>query len=319
MQNLKNKIAALMVVTLFIISIVASASMVPTTKAHSPPWQIADHCYLAIAPNPVGVGQTVSVLIWTAQPTANSAITNNIRKENYVLTFTAPDGKNTTITWDVVDNTGGEQFTTFVPDQVGTYTATFVFKGMTYPTLSQVTSTVPLSAATNTSINAYAGDIFLPDQTSETFTVQQEPLTAINYPLPTEYWARPIEGQNTNWYIIASNWLGSGYWSSQFGAFQQAGYNLWQTDGAAPNSGHIMWTKPMEFGGVVGGSNTAVPGASFYSGSSYEPVFADSIIMGGYLYYKMPLSDLGGSGTSNARQYTIVNGVAYGGAYVCVD
>jgi hypothetical protein len=319
MQKIKNKILALTIVTLFIVSIAASTSLVPTTKAHSPPWQIADHCYLAIAPNPVGVGQTVSVLIWTAQPTANSAITNNIRKENYVLTFTAPDGKNTTFTWDVVDNTGGEQFTTFVPDQVGTYTATFVFKGMTYPTLSQVTSTVPLSAATNNSINAYAGDIFLPDQTSETFTVQQEPLTAINYPLPTEYWARPIEGQNTNWYTIASNWLGSGYWSYQFGSFQQSGYNLWQTDGAAPNSGHVMWTKPLEFGGVVGGSNTAVPGASFYSGSSYEPVFADSIIMGGYLYYKMPLSDLGGSGTSNSRQYTIVNGVAYGGAYVCVD
>ena len=48
----------------------------------------------------------------------------------------------------------------------------------------------------------------LPDQVSETFTVQQEPLQTINYPLPTEYWTRPIEGQNTNWYTIASNWLG---------------------------------------------------------------------------------------------------------------
>jgi hypothetical protein len=41
--------------------------------------------------------------------------------------------------------------------------------------------------------------------------------------------------------------------------------------------------------------------------------------MGGYLYYKMPLSDLGGSGTSTSRQYTIVNGVTYAGAYTCVD
>jgi hypothetical protein len=126
---------------------------------------------------------------------------------------------------------------------VGNYTVTFVFKGMTYPTLSQVTSSVPLLAATNISINALAGDVYLPDQVTETFTVQQQPLQTINYPLPTEYWARPIEGQNTNWYIIASNWLGSGYWSAQFGSFQQTGYNLWQPDGTAPNSGHIM-TNP---------------------------------------------------------------------------
>ena len=319
MKELKNKIAALTIATLFLLSIVATTSIVPTTKAHSPPWTIQDHCYIAIAPNPIGVGQTLNILIWTAQPLPNSVITNNIRKDNYVLTITAPDGTNTTQTFAVVDNTGGEQFTTYVPSQVGNYTATFVFKGMTYPTLSQVTSTVPLTAATNTSINALAGDVYLSDQAIETFTVQQDALQTINFPLPTEYWARPIEGQNTDWYTVASNWLGSGYYSSQFGAFQQSGYNLWQPDGTAPNSGHIMWTKPMEFGGVVGGSNTAVPGATFYSGSSYEPVFGEPIIMGGYLYYKMPLSDLGGSGTSTARQYTIVNGVAYGGAYVCVD
>jgi outer membrane protein assembly factor BamB len=311
MQKLKNKIAAITIATLFILSIVASTSIIPTTKAHSPPWQIADHSYIAIAPNPIGVGQTLNILIWTAQPLPNAAITNNIRKANYVLTIAAPDGTNTTQTWGPIDNTGGEQFTTYVPNQVGNYTATFAFKGMTYPTLSQVTSIVPLLAATSTSINALAGDVYLPDQESATFTVQQEPLQTINYLLPTEYWARPIEGQNTNWYIIASNWLGPQ--SYQFGSAAQAGTgeNVFQPDGSAPNSGHILWTKPMEFGGVIGGSNTAVPGATFYSGSSYQPRFYNSIIMNGYLYYKMPY---GGWGTT-----TTVNGVVYGGAYVCVD
>jgi hypothetical protein len=310
---------AILVALVLMISAASLNSIVPTTRAHSPPWNIQDHGYIALAPNPIGVGQSLNILIWTAQPTPNSAITNNIRKQNYELTITAPDGTNTTQTWDVVDNTGGEQFTTYVPSQEGNYTVTFIFHGMTYPTLSQVTSTVPLTAATITSINALAGDVYLPDQESVTFTVQQDPLPTLNFPLPTEYWARPIEGQNTDWYTLASNWLGSGYWSYQFGSFQQTGYNLWQPDGVAPNSGHILWTKPLEFGGVIGGSNTAVPGASYYSGSSYEPRFADSIIMNGYLYYKMPLNHLGGSGTSTARQYVIVNGVAYGGAYVCVD
>ena len=311
MQNLKNKIAAITFATLFILSIATSTSIVPTTKAHSPPWQIADEAYLALAPNPIGVGQTLNILIWTAQPLAASAITNNVRKENYTLTITAPDGTNSTQSWAVVDNTGGEQFTTYVPTQVGTYTATFYFKGMVYPSLSQVTSTVPLTAAATTSINAYAGDVFLPSQVSENFTVQQEPLGTINFPLPSEYWARPIEGQNTNWYIIASNWLGPQ--SYQFGSAAQAGtgHNVFQPDGSAPNSGHILWTKPMEFGGVTGGNNTAVPGASYYSGSSYQPRFYNSIIMNGILYYKSPFS---GAGTT-----VTVGGVVYGGAYNAVD
>jgi hypothetical protein len=311
MQKIKNKTMAIMIALFLTISMSASMILLPNANAHSPAWQIADHAYIAVAPNPIGVGQTLNILIWTAQPLPNSAITNNIRKDNYVLTITDPNGKNTTQTWAVVDNTGDEQFTTFTPTEPGNYTATFVFQGMTYPTLSQVTSTVPLSAATNASINALAGDAYLTAQATETFTVQQQPLQTINYPLPTEYWTRPIEGQNTNWYIIASNWLGPS--SYQFGSAAQTGtgYNIFQADGSAPNSGHILWTKPMEFGGVIGGSNTAVSGATYYSGSSYQPRFYNSIIMNGYLYYKMPF---GGGGTT-----TTINGVVYGGAYVCVD
>jgi hypothetical protein len=264
----------------------------------------------------------LSILIWTAQPLQNSAITNNIRKENYVLTITAPDGTNTTQNYPVVANTGGEQFTTYVPQQVGNYTANFVFQGMTYPTLSQVTSTVPLTAATNASINALAGDVYLGDHISETFTVQQQPLQTINYPLPTSYWTRPINGENTNWYIVASNWLGPS--SYQFGSAAQTGtgYNIYQPDGTAPMSGHILWTKPMEFGGVVGGSNTAVSGATFYSGSSYQPRFYNSIIMNGILYYKVPFGGWGstttvygnGNTASNTGYPTVV-----GGAFIAVD
>ena len=109
---------------------------------------------------------------------------------------------------------------------------------MYYPTLSQVTSVVPMSAATIASINAYAGDYFTPESASTTFTVQQTPLPKTIYPLPTAYWTRPIEGENTYWYSIASNWLGPS--SAQFGSTAESGYNCFQPDGTAPNSGHIL-------------------------------------------------------------------------------
>jgi hypothetical protein len=142
-------------------------------------------------------------------------------------------------------------------------------------------------------------------------TVQQQPLPpAINsYPLPTAYWTRPIEGQNTYWYTIASNWLGA--WSSaQFGTFQQQYMNLWQQVGSAPNTPHIMWTKPLIFGGVVGGSNTQYDGAIF---SQFAASISNNmIIMNGYLYYQTPSPNSLNSATPQLGTVNV-------GPFCCVD
>lgn len=125
-----------------------------------------------------------------------------------------------------------------------------------------------------------------------TLTVQQDPISnPPSYPLPTEYWSRPIEGQNTAWASIASNWLSGSHTLGKV-----------QIDGAAPNSPHIMWTRPLQDGGVVGGSRVGLDGMTYYDGSQYENKFMNPIIMNGRLYYTLPLSD---SGT--------------GGGYICVD
>ena len=288
----------------------AGVLMMPNTSAHSPPWTIKDTAYIAIEPNPVGVGQTLHITLWTAQPMPNSILTNDIRKHDYTLIITAPNGDKNTFHWDVVDNTGGELTTTYVPDQVGTYNATFNYGGQTYPTLDQVTTTVPFTSSDIAAINAYAGDVFSPGSETVSFVVQQDPLPAPigSYPLPTEYWSRPIEGQNIYWYSISSQWLAGVY----LGTYQQTGLNLYQPDGTAPSSPHIIWTLPIEFGGVVGGNATGVPGATYYSGSSYEGRFANTIIMNGYLYTKLPLSDAATAGGSG-------NTYTNAGPYICVD
>ena len=304
-----KSIAALFALFLML-TMAVSLVAIPAGNAHTPAWVITDSAYIAVEPNPIGVGQTLYITLWTAQPMPDSAQTNNIRKQDYTLTITAPNGKTNTQHWDVVDNTGGELTTTYTPDQVGEYVAKFSYGGQTYPSLAQVTSTVPLTGSDIAAINAYAGDTFTPESETVNFTVQQEPLPApINsYPLPTEYWTRPIEGQNIYWYSISSNWLEA----AQFGTYQQTGLNLYQPDGTAPNTSHIMWTLPIEFGGVAGGSNTAIPGATYYSGSSYEGRFANTIIMNGLLYYKMPQSDAATAGGSG-------NTYTNAGPYVCVD
>jgi hypothetical protein len=52
----------------------------------------------------------------------------------------------------------------------------------------------------------------------------------------------------------------------------------------APASGHILWTQPEAFGGLIGGEFGQSGITNYYSASQYEPKFAP-LIMNGYLYY----------------------------------
>ena len=51
-----------------------------------------------------------------------------------------------------------------------------------------------------------------------------------------------------------------------------------------------MWTKPLEFGGVVGGTNVGTDGMTYYTGLSYETKFNPVMIINGRLYYPLPKS-----------------------------
>ena len=109
-------------------------------------------------------------------------------------------------------------------------------------------------------------------------------------PLPTEYWSRPIYGTNPNWYTISSNWLGSGapgYSGYSFGGSAQSSY---PGDAVGPLTGHVMWTTPIQSGGVVGGNSFAIQGDTYFEGSAYQQRFTNPIILDGMLFYTQPLS-----------------------------
>jgi hypothetical protein len=263
----------------------------PTANAHSPAWQIPTYAYISVSPTPVGVNQQVLVVFWLDKVfSPETGVTNDYRFHNYELTITDPDGITTKQTFDYIADTTSSQYTTYTPTKVGTYTFNFTFPGQAFTQYDYD----PTSELVN--------DTYLPSTAATHLTVQQEPVpTAPSYPLPTEYWTRPIEGQNTNWYTVASNWLG-GYDPSGYGGTAMATYNV-QPDGSAPNSAHIMWSKVLEFGGVVGGNTSlSVNGQMYYAGDSYEERFAYPLIIQGRLFYPLPRSD------SNT-----------GGGYVSVD
>ena len=276
MQN--KKTMAILISLLLLISVGTQIILQSSTvSAHTPPWTIISYAYLSVAPNIVGVGQSVAVCMWVDCAIPSSALGNDIRRHDYSLTITKPNGQIETQHWDVISDPTGVQFYRYTPDQIGNYTFTFNYPQQTY-----------------TWSGTYQNDTYLASSRTQYLTVQEEPLpnSIDSYPLPTEYWTRPIEDQNTYWYSIASNWLGSPYIIGA-GAAYIGGQ---QNDGAAPNSAHVMWTKPLQYGGVVGGNDTQITGESFYEGLSYNPRFGNPIIMQGTLFYQEPLGNSGTGG-----------------------
>jgi hypothetical protein len=270
----KNKIFAIFAVIFLTISI--CASMIQYTTAHTPPWQIPTYAFINASPNPVGVGQEVTIVVWLDKTIYRASPENDIRFHNYKLTITAPNGKNETVMWETVTDTTSSTYTLYTPNQVGTYTLTFEYPGQIYTSTTTLPSMIDLGPP---SPNEYTNDTYSASSATTILNVQEEPIpNSPTYPLPTEYWTRPIEGQNPNWNKISSNWLGSS--SNTF-----YGFVCYQPDGVAPNSGHIMWTKPIQFGGVVGGSNLGADGETFYSGLSYEGQYSNAMIINGRIYY----------------------------------
>jgi hypothetical protein len=277
----KNLIAILLISSITTTAIFAA---LPFATAHTPAWEIPTYAYIDASPNPVGIGQQISLVFWIDAIPPTAAGSAGDRWINLKVEVTEPNGATTTLGPFISDPVGGS-YASYTPDQVGNYTFKFIFAG-------QVATGSTGTGINGTMTSAFLNDKYLPSSATTTLTVQQESLSTPKLnPLPEEYWNRPIEGQNNEWYTIASNYLSTPQIVGRV-----------QNDGTAPNSAHIMWTKPLSNGGVVGGTNTGSNGMTYYEGTAYEQKFTNSIIMNGKLYYDLPRSDVG-----------------TGSGYVCVD
>ena len=256
-MKIANKRFISTIVLLLLATMAVSMLALPTVNAPD----YITFAYIHVSPNPIGVGQDAFVVVWIDKTMAGVAVTNNYRFQNYSVIVTKPDNTTERLMWDpdgnepyIVSDPTSSAYTKFTPAETGTYNFLFLF-----PEQSR---------------SQYH---YFASNASTTLTVQEEPLPAAfdSYPLPTEYWTRPIEEQNTWWYQISSSWYNSV-------RDRNYGGNLnvrVQPDGVAPGSAHIMWAAPIN------------PDISELAGSSFakkSPLFARQIIMYGKLYYRVP-------------------------------
>ena len=260
MKIAKGKSMAILIAALLTFSMTASSMLLPGASAQVQ--KFPTYSFINVSPNPVGVGQEVTVNFWLAVPLENVAFANNM-----TVVVTHPDGTKETLGPFTSDYTGGTT-TRYTPTKVGNYTFQFFYGGQ----VLGIGETGP----------GYVGDVELPSQSVPvTLVVQSSPVSYQPItPLPSSWWQTPVNGENVqNWAAITGPWLGIA--ANPFGntgAYNDSGNENPYTTG--PTSAHILWTKPWAVGGVAGGQLGNDELSDFWGTSQYEPKWNPVVIDG---------------------------------------
>jgi hypothetical protein len=314
MEFPRNKSTLTSIVLILLLAISTFAVAIPRTSAQAiaPGFNVPQWTYINAFPNPVGVGQKISILVWTANlpPTGSGAYGDRWSMSAVV---TAPDGTNTTL-GPYVSDPVGDIFLTFTPTVTGNYS----FQGFTAGKLIDETpngidpaaltptvlanaqayataNNVPIAEAQKAVVAGASWHRYYLQSMSESVSVnvQSDPIaTEIIYPMPTEYWSTPVsQAGHSTWAYVTGDWLGQGiapnYYGSQIPENNIGGIiNDYTTP---PTTAHIAWSTQCNFGGVAGNPQQLNNGGDNYYGyQSYETMFANCIIMNGRLYYNTP-------------------------------
>lgn len=244
----------------FVLMLAVPALLISLPSANAV--DVESYLFITATPNPVGVDQVVSIMWWLAIPPPGASGPAGPRWENLMLKIESPDGVVET-RGPLTSDANGGAYISYVPKSTGTYKFSATFPGQW--------------------INTTTYERWYKPATSQVLevVVQQDQITSKpETELPSGYWSRPIYGENREWYQIGGNWL-MGKYDKDAVAYEGSGN--WNPYSKVPNTGHIMWTKELQLGGVVGGDFGY--GMSYYGGLNYEPKFRPPIIINGILYY----------------------------------
>jgi outer membrane protein assembly factor BamB len=251
----KTKISTIALILAFTIS--AFIVAVPPVSARTQ----TTYPFLGVVPNPVGVNQMVLFHTGIFQQ-LNSV---NMGWRNMSIIIERPDGQTDVIDDIKTDSTGGTG-KTYTPTVTGTYYVHTHFPEQ------------EIIAGVNQAPGLSIGDVMLEsDSPVVELVVQADPIAYYpDNPLPQDYWTRPIDAQLRSWAAVTGNWL-----TTTVVPQVVAG------NAEAPESAHILWTKPLTLGGIAGMEGVATDGPewSFSHGDAYEGKWNSRLIIDGILIY----------------------------------
>ncbi len=298
----------------------------PLPASATPNITITTESHLSFTPNPVGLGQTFLVNIWMHPPI-------HVERQfvqTFLVTITKPNGEKVQV--GPIDSYQGDGTAWFeyIADEIGTWKLKFDFLGMWYPAGRYYFGKI----VTNTSGTNLGSAYYKPSSTPEVeLVVQAEPvLSWPPSPLPTDYWTRPVNPVNREWWPILGSYPptgvvgGGAYWPENTNIYA-SNYNFVPYV-QGPNSAHVVWKRQIMIGGLLGGSAeqttesrpvnpvrgypTIIYAGRVYDaytkpgmGKSYQTYWRCTNIRTGELYWERPLES--GESEPNIVEYMAQN------------
>jgi hypothetical protein len=256
---------------LFLLLTFAASLALPLPAAQAQATQ-KTYAFIDAVPNPVGVNEDVLIRFGILQALG----TPDLGWTGVTVAVTKPDTTTQPLGSFKTDATGGT-VTTYVPVTAGTYKLT-----MNFPQQAAPATYFDMERGTV----IFQGTIMQASTAEINLVVQENPLPFYpSQPLPTEFWSRPVDPQLRGWYTITGNWL----------VRPDNSLALYNDD--APETAHVLWTKPYTTGGLMGGlwGPGQVP-SSAETGDAYAGKFIDSVVMNGILYYNRDDAKVGSNG-----------------------
>ena len=246
----KQAIAILLVLS-FVITVVP---FLPIAGAADPK---KTYAFMGVTPNPIGVGQEVLLHVGISEATAGTYY----KWTGLTVTVTDPDGKTSTLGPFSTDSTGGTG-TNFIPDKVGIYKFQSHFPAQS------------MAGAFGAPAQSYAAS----DSPVTELVVQEEPIPYFpSFPLPEEYWNRPINAQFYEWAPLTGQWL------RPTGSYSMPPIEKFHAGNSdAPETAHILWNKPYATGGMAGGEQGEM---GYEMGDAYVGKFLGTVVINGVIYY----------------------------------
>ena len=272
-MNTKYKTAITAITLTIILGASTLFALIPSANAAFGP--IKTFSYIGAYPTPIGVGQTALVTYRVDQPAAG-ALANSGHFNGTSVTIVKPDGTTETKSNLEMDATSSGWFS-YVPDQVGTYTFKMHFPIQEYDAGGFPSGFQPI-----------AGEVIYAASDSDLIelVVQEGPIPTYSRSpaIPTEPWSRPIYSENKGWWQVSGSWLMIGY-DQTSRSFAGSPTFAPYTSGA--KSPHILWTKDIIPGGIVGG---IFGDTTYYTGISYEQHFNPLVLQGTVFYAQHSLT-----------------------------
>ena len=278
MRNLKIKLKISTITLILLLTFAAIFVALPIIKAQDKPSEVPTYIYVSVSPNPIGVAQVVYVNAFLSKPAPTTGLGGSgDRYENITVEMIDPEGGKTVFGPYLADAVGGI-WLSYTPDKVGEYTFQAFYPGQ------YLEEVVPgLFGPPDPS---WIGSYMQPSVSEVvTLVVQADPVTPIyeTPSLPDEYWSRPIYSTNWGWGQLGGSWFGLAAPAFATTGNYDATGNF-QPYSEAPNTAHIMWTKPTHFGGQPG-LPISSDQMSQYMSTTIATNFFEPVILNGILYY----------------------------------